>query len=76
MIAAIEAARTALEAEMYAAGRALNAISGAGPMGLTPDSVKASPEWKAKRASYDRAFAALRAFNTAHSPKRRVRRTP
>lgn len=31
--------------------------------GLTPDHIKATPEWRAARARYDSAFAALRAFN-------------
>lgn len=35
-----------------------------GPMGLTPDSVRATPEWKAAKARSERAFARLRAFNT------------
>jgi hypothetical protein len=35
-----------------------------GPMGLTPDSVKATPEWKAARKACDETFEALRAFNS------------
>jgi hypothetical protein len=31
--------------------------------GLTPDSVKASTEYKSAKANYQRAFSALRAFN-------------
>ena len=34
-----------------------------GPMGLTPDHVKAMPEFKALNAAYQRAAAASRAFN-------------
>lgn len=34
-----------------------------GPMGLTPDSVKAIPEWKAAKMEADQAFATLRAIN-------------
>ena len=36
-----------------------------GPMGLTPDSVKASPEWQAAKAAWTEAFSALRAYNRA-----------
>lgn len=36
-----------------------------GPMGLTPDHVKATPEWKASRAEMDRAHRRLRDFNQA-----------
>lgn len=34
-----------------------------GPMGLTPDSVKASPEFMTAKANFNRSFAALRAHN-------------
>ena len=34
-----------------------------GPMGLTPDPVKAMPEYRAACAAYDKAFAALRDYN-------------
>ena len=37
-----------------------------GPMGLTPDDVKASQEWKIAKGEQDRAFAQLRAFNGLH----------
>lgn len=60
--------RDDLEAEVRAAGAALKSFP-KGAMGLTPDAVKASPEWKAAKNRYDRAFAALRAFNS-----KRVRR--
>jgi len=32
-------------------------------VGLTPDSVKATPAWKSASAGYSRAFNALREFN-------------
>ncbi|HEX7233902.1 MAG TPA: hypothetical protein VF243_01425, partial [Nitrosospira sp.] len=35
-----------------------------GPMGLTPDSVKATPEWQTAKKEADQAFAATRAANT------------
>ena len=37
--------------------------TGSGSMGLTPDHIKASPEWKAYRTAYDTALTALRNFN-------------
>jgi hypothetical protein len=63
------AAETAvrLEAEYKAAGRALGALSGGGLMGMTPDSVRATPEWKAAKVARDAAFAALRAFNEVYT---------
>lgn len=35
-----------------------------GAMGLTPDSVKASPEYREDKRAFDSTFAALRRFNT------------
>lgn len=43
----------------------LRALSGGGPMGLTPDDVRASPEWRAAKADFDEAFSVERAFNQA-----------
>lgn len=34
-----------------------------GPMGLTPDSVKNTPEFQSARAAFDKCFAAQRAAN-------------
>lgn len=50
---------------MYRASTALNAIPGisSGPNGLTPDSVKASQEYRAARREFDCAFRALQSFN-------------
>ena len=63
-----KATRDALDAELSAATKSLKAIPGhaSGPMGLTPDAVKALPAWQAARARLDRAFAAVRAFNGAN----------
>lgn len=36
---------------------------GKSEMGMTPDYVKAMPEWKAAKRAYDVSFAELRAFN-------------
>lgn len=58
-----KAAGEALQARVDAAGAALGALSGGGPMGLTPDDVKASPAWRTAKAAFDQAFARLRRFN-------------
>lgn len=64
-------ARAMIESELAQAGAALRAIPGvgSGPMGLTPDSVKFSPEFRAAKARHDIAFAALRRLN-GHNVKR------
>jgi len=51
-----------LENEMSEAQAAINAFP-RGPTGLTPDAVKATPEWRAAKTRVDKAFARLRAFN-------------
>jgi len=58
-------AQALLEANVTATAIALRAIPGAGSgsMGLTPDAVKASPEYRSAKAAYDAAFHALREFN-------------
>ena len=38
-----------------------------GRMGLTPDAVKASAEWRVKREAFQRAHGALRAFNAKYA---------
>ena len=57
-----KAHQEALFAASKAAGDVLRAYP-KGPMGLTPDEVKASPQWRAERAASDRAFAEARDFN-------------
>jgi len=54
----------AIRAELDAASYALKAFP-KGAMGLTPDSVKQSPEWKTAKHRYLVAFEMLRAFNEA-----------
>ena len=51
--------------------RALQAIPGvgSGPMGLTPDSVKATPEYKKTRMTQEIAFQGLRAINSVLNSK-------
>lgn len=51
-----------LHAAAQAAGQTL-AQYPRGPLGLTPDDVKASPAWRADHAAYERAHAAARQFN-------------
>lgn len=64
-----KAAKNALYAEMKAASKVLKAIPGvnSGPNGLTPDSVKQSPEFRAAKAACDRAFQAVRSFNAKYA---------
>jgi hypothetical protein len=47
------------------AALSLRSISGvgSGPMGLTPDNVKFSPEYRAAKIAFDCAFRNLQAFN-------------
>jgi len=47
------------------AGGKVNKITGyrSSPMGLTPDAVKETPEWKAAKSKADAAFRALRDYN-------------
>ena len=59
----ILAAKAAAEADVRAASDALKKFP-RGPMGLTPDHVKFSPEFRAAKLRYDAAFARLRAVNS------------
>lgn len=56
------ARRDALELAVSQCGSALKAFP-RGAMGLTPDAIKSSPEFRAAKEAYNRAFAELRAFN-------------
>jgi len=58
-----------LDAEADRTGKALKALSGGGQMGMTPDHVKASPEWKAAKRDYEKANAALRDFNSTYTKR-------
>jgi len=40
-----------------------------GPLGLTPDDVKASPEWQTAYRNFNVAFQALRNFNGTYTKK-------
>jgi hypothetical protein len=57
------AIRDRREAEARAAGDALKAFPKDGPMGLTPDHIKFSPEFRAAKARYDDAWLRLRDVN-------------
>lgn len=63
----------ALWNESIAASRRLDDFVDAqgprGPMNLTPDHVKAMPEYKALKAASDQAFQALRTFNGPYVKK-------
>lgn len=65
------AARDRLESELSEAAAAWRAIPGNGsrPMGLTPDSVKNSPQW---RAAYSRYWQAHKALARHNSGARRI----
>jgi len=65
---AAKAEQALLEREMSEAQTALDVFP-RGPMGLTPDAVKATPQWRAAKARVDRAFARLRAFNAVFVKK-------
>ena len=65
MTAIEKAAQDQLYAEMKLAGAALKRFPRLAN-GLTPDSVKFSPEYRAAKAACDRAFEAVRAFNSRH----------
>lgn len=70
LTAQIEITRDALRADVDRTSAALQVFP-RGPMGLTPDSVKGSAEYCAAKLEFDRAFAALRKFNTTFKPTRK-----
>jgi hypothetical protein len=51
-----------LDAECKAMGLKLEQYP-RGPMGLTPDKIKASPEWRRDQANFEIAFKALQTYN-------------
>ena len=59
---AAKARKAELEARSAAASAVLNAFP-KGAMGLTPDAVKFSPEFRAAKRAFDTAFEAERRFN-------------
>ena len=61
--------RGVLDAEYESAATKLKSIPGvgSGQMGLTPDLVRATPEYRTAKQAVDRAFQAVRNFNGAHA---------
>lgn len=59
----------ALDAEMIRASAALKAVPGvgSGAMGLTPDAVRQTPEYRSAKSASDNAFQAIRAYNGTHA---------
>ena len=57
-------ARDVLDSDVGRLGAILRAYP-KGPMNLTPDTIRATPEWKAVKAEFDSAFQRLRKFNAA-----------
>jgi hypothetical protein len=55
--------RKQLDEEVSRLGKVLNAFP-KGAMGLTPDEVKKSPEWKAAKTAFDSKFKQLQNFNS------------
>lgn len=60
-----KAYRDQLEAELNRLSAILNSFPHDGPMGLTPDHVKLSPEYRAAKSAWDLQFHKLRTFNGA-----------
>ncbi len=68
--AAFIAARDIIESDCRAASDRLAALgANSGPMGLTPDSVKFSPEFRQARADYESAFRALQSLNRRNAKR-------
>lgn len=63
--------RGQLEVEYQRAARALRELSGGGPLGLTPERVRATEEWQAAKRGANDSFAALQAFNTLYTRRYR-----
>lgn len=57
-----------LEKEVRIANQALRAFP-RGPMGLTPDAVRITPEWPDAKQLFDRAWTNLREFNKIYMKK-------
>lgn len=57
-----------LESDYSVASRNFKSIPGvgSGPMGLTPDDVRARPDYHVAKQAMDKAFAELRAFNAVY----------
>jgi hypothetical protein len=55
----------AIEERVKASSQALSAFPREGPLGLIPDKVKLTHEYRSAKAEFAAAFAALRAHNAA-----------
>ncbi len=57
-----------INSDYTAACRNLKAIPGvgSGPMGLTPDDIRARPDYRIAKEAMDKSFAALREFNAVY----------
>ncbi len=62
----LKALRDGLEAKVAEAARLIKSFP-RGAMGITPDQVKFSPEYRAAKAGFNTAFNALREFNEKFS---------
>jgi len=62
---AFKEAQAVLEQQVASTTEAFRKIPGvgSGPMGLTPDHIRLSPEYRNAKAAFEAAFAALRNFN-------------
>jgi hypothetical protein len=72
MFQAQKARADELHAAVMSTGAALNAFTSLhpkGPIGLTPDHVRAMPEFVKLKSEYERAAAASRAFNAIYVKK-------
>lgn len=60
------AQRNIIDAKMIEASKELRSLKGnsSGMFGLTPDAIKALPEYKSAKAAYNKAFADLRKINS------------
>jgi len=74
---ALIAQQELLYTEMNAAAKALKVYDVyRNEIGLTPDHIKATPEWKALKSSFEQAFQRLRAFNGKYAKAiRKTQRT-
>lgn len=53
-------------AEVDRLGAKLRTYPRTGPMGMVADAIKFSPEYRADKAAYDKAFAILRTLNVSY----------
>lgn len=61
-----KAQKARLEAEVSQLGATLNQFPKGGLMGMTPENIRTSPEYRSAKANYDRAFQKLRDFNQTY----------